>query len=73
MSTVSHLGRKYMCRQRETCQFPCADNVKLVNLQKIAQAVNKLVRCHRSGKGHVTTEWYPFVKFLARGGYLFFN
>jgi transposase InsO family protein len=22
---------------------------------------------------NVTTEWYPFVKFLARGGYLFFN
>ena len=31
--------------------------------------------CHRSGKGHMcrTTKCRPFIKSLARGGYLLFN
>ena len=46
----------YMCRQHET--LDCS--------LKIAQAVIKLM-----SQTFVTTERYPFIKFLARGGYLF--
>jgi hypothetical protein len=56
------LQRKYMCRQHET-----------LDCRKFHNPLSN--SCHRSGKGHacVTTEWLPFVKFVARGGYLFFN
>ena len=55
--------RKYMCRQHETLE--CRKFYKPLSNS-----------CHRSGNGSDmcdSTEWYPFVKFLARGGYLFFN
>ena len=44
-------------------------------LQKIAQAVIKtrVTEVVKDMCDKLTTEWYPIVKFLARGGYLFFN
>ena len=41
-------------------------------LQKIAHAVIKLM-LQKGERTCVTTDWYPFVKFLAKGGYLFLN
>jgi hypothetical protein len=57
------LQRKYMCRQHET--LDCRKFHKLLWLW--TAHVTEVV------KDIVTTEWYPFVTFLARGGYLFFN
>jgi hypothetical protein len=46
----------------------------IFRLQKIAQAVIKLMSHAEVLKDMcATTEWYPFVIFLARVGYLFFN
>ena len=59
------LQRKYMCRQHET--LDCTKlNKHLLNSY------------HRSGKEYRSIyvwqfELYPFVKFLARSGYLFFD
>ena len=55
------LQRKYMCRQHET-----------LDCRKLHKQLSN--SCHRSGEGHVwQLNGYPLVKFLARGGYLFFK
>jgi hypothetical protein len=55
------LQRKCMCRLHEA-----------LDCRKLHKQLSN--SCQTSDKGHVWQlhEWYPFVTFLARGGYLFF-